>query len=62
MTLSDKHPEVVSQLASTLTANQLNARCAAEVYAWGSATTLADAHYDVILASDCLYSCETAGL
>jgi hypothetical protein len=62
VTLTDKHPELVCQLASTITTNQLSAQCTAHVYAWGSATTLPDKHYDIILASDGLYSCETAGM
>ena len=63
--LTDKHPDLVAGLQQRLHDNGLASQCVAQVYAWGTdapPTPLsATAYFDLILASDCLYSHETAG-
>ena len=74
VTLTDKHPDLVRELARNVRSNGLGAQCRAAVYSWGepaaSAELLLDdgegageapRPFDVILAADCLYSDGTTG-
>jgi len=64
VTLTDKHADLVDSLRRTLGENGLAAQCNAAVFDWheppdeGLQLTRP---FDVILASDCLYSHDTAG-
>ena len=63
--LTDKHPELVSDLERGLRENGLISQCTASVYEWGAEASGAlceeSRPFDVILGSDCLYSHGTTG-
>lgn len=69
VTITDKHPELVSRLRATIEANGLGGQCSAQAYTWGAPRpddeseqgSLPRSAHDLILSADCLYSCETAG-
>lgn len=61
--ITDKHELLVECAARAVVDNGLQAQCVAGVYSWGdeSAPVVCGETYDVVLASDCLYSHGVAG-
>ena len=59
--ITDKHEALVACAAEAVLDNHLQSQCTARVFAWGEPSPLQREAFDVILASDCLYSHGVAG-